>query len=127
MTTTSRRSLLRAGAIGAVLAPLVPSWFTPASASGGLYYRPRFERLVSRKFTIAGPTGRWQASLVKVSDAPGAARGDRKCYDLTFRTAVAGPRQGTYHLKRYGFTTTSLFLVPSDKSRRTYRAVINRL
>jgi hypothetical protein len=39
---------------------------------------------------------------------------------------VAGPPQGTYLLRRAGFTTTTLFVVPSDASCHTYQAIINR-
>lgn len=126
MTYTSRRSLLRGGVLGVALAPLAPSWFAPATAAGSLYSRPRFTRLLKARFTMVGHGGRWRVTLVRVRDLPGAPRGDRKRFNLTFRTAVPGPPQGTYRVKRYGFTTTTLFLVPSDVTRRTYHAVINR-
>jgi hypothetical protein len=126
MTHTSRRTLLRAGAFSAILAPLVPSWFAPAEAGVSLYSRYRFSRLLKARFTMVGHGRRCRVTLVRVSDLPGAPRGDRRRFDLTFRSSVAGPPQGTYRLKRTGFTTTTLFLVPSDASRRTYHAVINR-
>jgi len=126
MTHTSRRTLLRAGSLGALLTPLVPGWVTPADASTNLYARARFARLLKARFVLAGGGGTWWLTLVRVSDLPGAPRGDGNRFNLTFRTSVAGPPQGTYRLKRRGFTTTTVFLVPSDASRHTYQAVINR-
>ena len=125
-TRTSRRTLMRAGAIGSILAPLVPSWFAPASAGPALYTRGRFARLLKARFTLVGAGRQWRVTLAKVSDLPGAPHGDSKRFNLTFHCSVTGPPQGTYRLKRPGFTTTTLLLVPSDATRRTYQAVINR-
>jgi hypothetical protein len=125
-TLTSRRTLLRAGAIGAILWPLVPSWFAPATAGPALYSRGRFAKLLKARFTLVGAGHQWRVTLTKVTDLPGAPHGDSRRFNLTFHCSVTGPPQGVYHLKRAGFTTTTLFLVPSDASRRTYQAVINR-
>jgi hypothetical protein len=118
MTDTSRRTLLRASALGVILAPLVPAWIAPADAATNLYTRSRFMRLRKKRFTLVDSTGRWRVTLVKVS-------GDDRCFNLTFRSTTAGPPQGTYTLKRPGFAATTLFVVPSPQ-RRTYQAVINR-
>ena len=45
---------------------------------------------------------------------------------VTFRSGARGPEQGSYVLRRPGFKATTLFLVPSDRDRRTYEAVIFR-
>ena len=118
MTETSRRTLLRAGVLGVVLAPLVPSWLEPASAAPSLYAKTRFARLRRGRFTLVDGHRSVRLRLVKV-------RGTEKQFDLTFRAARTGPAQGTYRLTRGGFTSTSLFLVP-DARRRTYQATINR-
>jgi hypothetical protein len=65
-------------------------------------------------------------TLSQVGDLPNAASGDNYRFGLTFRSYASGPPQGTYTLRRSGFKSTDLFVVPSDTSRRTYQAVINR-
>lgn len=127
MTDTSRRTLLRAGVFGALLAPLVSVRTAFAAATTNLYSRSRFTKLVNAKFSLVTGTSTWSVTLVSISDLAGAARGDDNRYSLTFGSSVAGPTQGTYTLQRSGFTPTTLFVVPSDSARRTYQAIINRV
>lgn len=126
MKEASRRALLRAGAFGVVVAPFASVRTAFAATTTNLYTRSRFAPLLDRSFTLAGATGSWSAVLTQVSDLPQAAPGDNQRFALTFRTSAAGPPQGTLTAKRGGFTSTDLFVVPSDTSRRTYQAIINR-
>jgi hypothetical protein len=126
MTETSRRALLRAGAFGAVAAPFASVRTAFAATTTNLYTRSRFTPLRKATFKLAGATGTWSVTLSAVSDLPHAAPGDNYRFGLTFQSSVVGPPQGTYTLQRSGFTSTTLFVVPSDASRQTYQAVINR-
>jgi len=126
MTETSRRALLRAGAFGVVVAPFASVRTAFAAATTNLYTRSRFTPLLNKAFTLTGATGSWSVTLTQVSNLPQAASGDNYRFGLTFRTSVAGPPQGTFTLKRAGFTSTTLFVVPSDAGRRTYQAIVNR-
>lgn len=125
MTDTSRRALLRAGALGVLAAPFVPTEFAAAAATS-LYSRSRFKKLVNAKFTLTGAGGTFTVTLARVSDLPGAAAGADNAFGLTFTTPQGGPAQGTYTIKRSGFTATQLFLVPSDAARHTHQAIVNR-
>jgi hypothetical protein len=127
MTDTSRRTLLRAGAFGALLAPLVSVRTAFAAATTNLYSRSRFTKLVNAKFSLVTGTSTWPVTLLSVTDLAGARRGDDNRYALTFRSSVTGPTQDTYTLQRNGFSPTTLFVVPSDPERRTYQAIINRM
>ena len=127
MTGTSRRTLLRAGAFGALLAPLVSVRTAFAATTTNLYSRSRFTKLVNAKFSLVAGTSTWPVTLVSIADLPEAPRGDDNRYGLTFASSVAGPPQGTYILKRSGFTATELFVVPSDAGRRTHQATVNRV
>ena len=126
MTETSRRALLRAGAFGVVAAPFVSVRTAFAAATTNLYTRSRFKPLLNATFKLVDATGSWSLTLNQVSDLPSAAAGDNYRFGLTFRSTTTGPPQGTYTLRRSGFTSTTLFVVPSDTSRMTYQAVINR-
>lgn len=128
MTTTTRRSLLRAGALGLVLGPvlLAPEAFAAFTTRRGLYSRARFAALRQRSFQLEGPNRSWRLRLIEVGNLPNAARRDQYSFSLTFRAAGEGPPQGTYLLTRPGFAPTSLFVVPGDVKRRTYRAVVFR-
>jgi hypothetical protein len=126
MTQTSRRALLRAGALAVVAAPFAApraAWAAATSADR-LYRRSRFTSLRHKSFRIEG--GR-RLKLIAVSDLPHAPHGDQNRFTLTFRAPAAGPRQGSYTLRRAGFASTTLFLVPGDASRRTFQAVVNRV
>lgn len=128
MIHTSRRSLLRAGAVAAFLAPV--AWALPAEAVTGparLYRRSRFAPLVNRSFGLVDETGRWRVTLTRVAGLDGAATGEQNRFSLTFTSATAGPPQGSYTLARPGFHRTPLFVVPSDDERRTYEAIINNV
>jgi hypothetical protein len=128
MTETSRRALLRAGASALFLAPF--AWARPAAAgfstttTGGTYARSRFTPMLNRSLRLYGPTGNWPVTLTSISDLTPSLAGSDKSFGLTFRSSVAGPPQGTYSLRGFRFTTTSLFVVPSPDL-RTYQAVIN--
>lgn len=126
MTETSRRALLRAGVLGVALAPFASaSPAFAAVASSGLYTRSRFTPLLNSRFKLVGKTGTWPMTLTQVTDLPQAPGGAEHRFGLTFHSSVAGPTQGSYILRRSRFTSTTLFVVPSDASRRTYQAVVN--
>ena len=65
-------------------------------------------------------------TLTRISDLLGAVPDDDDAFALTFSVWAAGPPQGTFNLRRPGFTTTQLFLVPDHADRLTYQAIINR-
>jgi hypothetical protein len=125
MTDLSRRGVLGAGAVGVVLAPLVTATEAAAAASRNLYGRKRFKRMLNKKFRLGSGPGSARVRLVRVSNLPSSPRGDTRQFALTFKAKTAGPPQGTYTLRRKGFASTSLFVVP-DARRRTYHAVVNR-
>jgi hypothetical protein len=128
MRQVSRRAVLRAAALGVVLAPFVSARQAfAATTTTGRYARSRFIPMRGGTFTMAGATGAWSAKLNTISDLPSAAAGDDRRFGLTFRTSVAGPPQGTYTFRRPGFTATTLFVVPGDASHRSYQAIINRV
>jgi hypothetical protein len=126
MTDTSRRTLLRVGAFGAVLAPLASVRTAFAATTTNLYARSRFTKLQKARFSMVEGTTTWSVTLVSVSDLAGAPRNDDNRYGLTFTSSVSGPAQGSYTFQRSGFAPTTLFVVPSDASRRTYEAIVNR-
>ena len=129
MITTTRRTLLRTGALTLVAAPfaLPRAAFAAATSTDRLYRRSRFAGLRRKSFKVTGgEAGAWRLRLTSVSDLDRARRGDQESFSLTFRSPVSGPPQGSYTLGRAGFASTTLFLVPSDSSRRTYQAVVNR-
>lgn len=120
MNDLSRRNLLKAGALTLMLAPLT---FAPVT---NLYARSRFGPLLNRPFDVSDDLHSAAMTLALISDLPGALAEDDDAFALTFRASAAGPPQGTYTLKRPGFASTLLFLVPDDASRLTYQAIINR-
>jgi hypothetical protein len=126
MRQTTRRTLLRAGAVGLALAPLLvaPEVFAVATTRRGLYARERFTSLRRRTFRLDGATRHWRFTLTDVGNLPNVGRGDQHSFSLTFRCGSVGPEQGSYVLGRPGFRSTTLFVVPCDASRRTYRAVV---
>lgn len=126
MTSTTRRSLLRAGAATLVLAPFatVRAAFGTA-ADRDLYTRARFRRQLRSSFTVVGRRQEWRMRLVRVRNLPEAPDGDRRRFALTFRSRMPGPPQGSYVFQRRGFTATTLFVVPSDRERRTYQAIVS--
>jgi len=127
MTTTTRRSLLAAGALGAALAPVLraPAAWAAATTSRDLYVRTRFSSLRRTSFRLDGAGRHWRVRLSEVRNLQGQGR-DQHRFSLVFRTAVAGPEQGSYVLRRPGFRPTTLFLVPIGGDRRTYEAVVYR-
>ena len=128
MTELSRRGLLGASALGVGVALFgSPSSAVAAAPSARLYTRTRFTPQLRKVFKLTSATGSWSMRLTQVTDLPGARRGAKHCFGLTFRSSVAGPPQGTCTLRRPGFTSMTLFIVPSDASRRTYQAVVNRM
>ena len=128
MTTTTRRTLLRAGALGLVLGPvlLAPVAFAAFTTRRDLYTRERFAALRRRTFRLEAPGRSWRVRLTEVGNLPNAARRDPYSFALTFRADAAGPPQGTYLLTRPGFRPTSLFVVPGDARRRTCQATVFR-
>lgn len=132
MTETSRRALLRAGALAAAAAPLAaPGLAATANAAStartarGLYARSRFAPLVGRTFTMEEPGRRWRMRLAEVDDLSQSRAGDELCFSLTFAASGPGPDQGTFVVRRTGFAATTLFLVPIGTDGRTYEAVVN--
>jgi hypothetical protein len=128
MTTATRRSLLRAGALGAVFAPLLlaPEVYAAATTRRDLYARTRFSALRRKTFRLDGAGRHWRVRLIKVGSLANCHKSDPHAFSLTFHSGAAGPEQGSYVLRRPGFRPTTLFLVPSDRNRRTYEAVIFR-
>jgi hypothetical protein len=127
MTDTTRRALLGAAASVAALAPLAAALPADAAVSTGrLYRRRRFTPLRGRSFNLSGKAGSWRLTLTGVDDLSEGGAGDDHRFGLTFHCRAGGPPQGTYVLRRPGFTETTLFVVPSDADHRTYQAVINR-
>jgi hypothetical protein len=128
MTTTTRRSLLRAGALGAAVVPLLlaPEVYAAATTRRDLYARKRFAALRRKTFRLDGSGRHWRVRLTGVANLPNCKKHDPHAFSLTFRSGSAGPEQGSYVLRRPGFRATTLFLVPSDARRRTYEAVIFR-
>ena len=127
MTSTTRRSLLRVGALGLVLAPVLvaPEVFGAVTTRKDLYVRRRFAVLRHKTFRLEGAGRHWRVRLTAVRNLPQCAKGSAHAFRLTFRSGSAGPEQGSYVLRRPGFKATTLFVVPSA-DRRTYEAVIFR-
>ncbi len=127
-TLTTRRSLLRATAAGIALSPLLVEGeaFAASSVRRNLYTRKRFAVLRHRAFRLEADGRRWSVRLSKVGNLPNCARKAEHAFSLTFRAGRSGPPQGSYVLSRRGFAPTTLFVVPSDRGRRTYEAVIFR-
>jgi len=128
MTSTTRRTLLRAAVIGTALAPVLvaPDVFAAVTTRRQLYSRPRFSALRRKTFRLDGPGRRWRVRLTAVGNLPDRPRKDPHAFSLTFRFGARGPEQGSYVLRRPGFKATTLFLVPRDPGRRTYDAVVFR-
>jgi hypothetical protein len=128
MTSTTRRSLLRASALVAALAPVLvaPEVYAAATTRRDLYTRSRFAAMRRKTFRLEGPTRHWRVRLTKVANLPNCSKRNPHAFSVTFRAGVRGPEQGSYVLRRPGFKATTLFLVPSDAGRRTYEAVIFR-
>jgi hypothetical protein len=128
MTETTRRSLLRAGALGVAIAPilLAPEVYAASTTRRDLYSRKRFSALRRKTFRLDGAGRHWRVKLTEVRNLPHTPRKDQHRFSLTFRFGSAGPEQGSYVLRRPGFKATTLFLVPTGSDRRTYEAVIFR-
>jgi hypothetical protein len=125
MTELTRRAVLGASAAGATALALAPSVEASAAAVRDLYTRRRFTRLRGKKFLLSDGSRTWAVKLTHVQDLEHAARGPQRSFALRFRRATSGPPQGTYTLRRNGFSPTVLFVVPSDVRRRTYEVVVN--
>ncbi|KRB77373.1 hypothetical protein ASE01_11670 [Nocardioides sp. Root190] len=140
MSDITRRTALGAGATGVAAVVVGASTLEPVLAapqapgpiarrftsSAGLYRRGRFAQRRGLSFWVTGTGVRVPMKLIKVSDLRvGASRGSLRSFELTFRATRQGPEQGTYSVSRKRFSATSLFLVPTDEHRRTYRVVVN--
>lgn len=122
----SRRTVLGAGATGAAALAVGPAVEAAgAAAARDLYTRRRFTRQRGKKFLLSNGSRTWAVKLTHIKDLEHAARGEQRSFALTFRRATPGPPQGTYTLRRPGFSPTVLFVVPSDRRRRTYEVVVN--
>ncbi|WP_183092710.1 DUF6916 family protein [Nocardioides stalactiti] len=138
MTDVSRRSLIGAGAAGVALGtagisvPVGTVLAAPAQAAPSyttaeqLYTRPRFKALQGKYLGLSGGAFKGLPfRIVAVDDLDGADAGSETAFRLRFTTKTPGPKQGTYTLRRKDWTTTSLFIVPTDDTRRAYTAVVN--
>jgi uncharacterized protein DUF6916 len=125
---TTRRAVLGAGVLGAALAPvlLAPDAYAAATTRRSLYARSRFSVMRRKSFRLEGAGRHWRVRLTRVGNLPNCSKKDPHAFSLTFRAAGAGPEQGSYVLRRPGFRATTLFVVPSDRTRRTYEAVVFR-
>lgn len=127
----TRRTVLGAGATALAAGAMGAAAPAPAEAaatytrSAGLYRRPRWSARRGRTFLVTAPGVRVRMTLTAVRNIPNVARGSERSFELVFRAAGRGPDQGTYDVRRTRFSRTSLFLVPADEGRRTYRATIN--
>jgi hypothetical protein len=128
MRQTTRRTLLSAGAFGLALAPvlLAPEVYAASTTRRDLYSRTRFSGLRRKTFRLEGQGRHWRVKLTEVRNLPHTPPKDQHRFSLTFHFGSPGPEQGSYVLRRPGFKPTTLFLVPSDRERRTYQAVIFR-
>ncbi|WP_418058544.1 DUF6916 family protein [Pimelobacter simplex] len=141
MTDLSRRTVLATGATGvavtlvglpgaaqaaplAATAPAAPAART-FTREAKLYRRKRFVAQRKARFRVTGPGVAIKMRLVAVRDLPRVSRGSNRSFELTFTAPRRGPEQGTYTFKRRRFARTSLFLVPTDETRRVYRATVN--
>ncbi|WP_408896002.1 DUF6916 family protein [Nocardioides sp. R1-1] len=137
MSELTRRTVLGASATGVVVAAVglpSPAAALPApvaeaaprsTAKRTLYRRRRFTPHRGERFVVSGPGMRMRMKLVRVSNLPAAAKGSERSFALTFRAPRPGVDQGTFQIRRRRFKATSLFLVATDDTRRTYRAVVN--
>lgn len=127
MTTTSRRALLGGTALGLVGGPIATSGAASAAAKPrrrSLYSRSRFVPLRHRAFKLSDGQRSWWVTLTRVSDLSSSLANDDRSFGLTFRSRGQGPAQGTYVLRRRGFRSTTLFVVP-DPRHRSYQAIVN--
>lgn len=129
MTGMSRRSLIGAGAAG--LAVTAVGFRPPAAAAdpaftakAALYVRSRFAPLRGKGFSLVRDGKGTAVVLRQVADIAGARAGAEEAFRLTFSAKGAPPAQGTYSLRRSGFTATSVFVVP-DAERGGVTAIIN--
>lgn len=126
MQGISRRSFLRAGLLGAAVAPFGTGRVALAAVPTNLFARSRFTPLLNASFKMVGTTGTWAVTLAAIADLePVVTAGDNDRFRLTFRTSARGPSEGVYSFRRAGFTSTSMFVVP-DSTGRSYQAIINR-
>ncbi len=63
---------------------------------------------------------------MEISDLSSVQAGADQAFGLTFRSQRRGPEQATFTVRRHRFAPITLFLVPTDATRRTYYAVVNR-
>jgi hypothetical protein len=135
MTDISRRRLIgagtaaiAAGALGVgfpvVGAPAARAADPTYTSAAGLYRRSRFAALRGKGFALVAGGTRTRVRLTEITDLSDETAGSETRFRLTFTTRSAGPTQGTFALRRDGFTKTSLFVVP-DEARRTYTAVVS--
>ncbi len=144
MTDLTRRTVLATGAGGMALAavtaavpdaaaaaPSLVDARTAALAERGftrnakLYRRKRFKAHRTMVFKVSGPGVHLRMKLTDVSNIPLVTKGSNRSFELVFKARHAGPPQGTYTFRRRGFKATSLFMVPTDAGRRTYRVTVN--
>ncbi|KAA1417777.1 hypothetical protein F0U44_15920 [Nocardioides humilatus] len=146
-TDVSRRSVIGAGAAGiaatavgieipqASAAPTTakasaaPTTAKAAAApsftsSAALYGRSRYAPLRRKGFSLVRGGKGTPVVLREIADIDGAAAGAEEAFRLTFTAKGAPPAQGTYSLRRSGFTPTSLFIAP-DPERGGVTAIIN--
>ena len=131
MTDLTRRGLLRAGVSVGVLVPIATPLASSAATMSArmtaarLYRRSRFTPMRRASFQISNGKRRWSMRLAGIADLSPTKPGSDRSFSLTFRCAGPGPGQGSYTFQRRGFAATTLFIVPSDRHRRTYQVVVD--
>src|SRR5690349_19014225 len=133
----SRRSVIGVGAAGLAVtavgveipqatgAPATPSIVDPSfTANAALYLRSRYTPLKRKGFSLVRGGKGTPAVLREIADIDGARAGAEEAFRLTFSVKGALPAQGTYSLRRSGFSPTSVFVVP-DPERGGVTAIVN--
>ena len=135
--TTSRRSFLKNGAIGAIAGVSLGLGQTTFAASGSVAAAANslpdmaaFKAQLKTDFLIGKK--KIPVRLINVSNLgqKRTAFGKREAFTLTFRAEPRGLQQETYTIEHGKLGTFSLLIVPivsKDKNAQYYEAVINRL
>ena len=96
MTSTTRRSLIRASALAAALAPLlaVPEVYAAVTTRRDLYSRTRFSALRHKTFRLEGAGRHWRVKLTKVGNLANCKASEPHAFSLTFRAGARRPGAG---------------------------------
>ena len=128
MTKPSRRAVLRAGVVGAAAAagPLAVTGQALSVLPGhdGGLRRGTFKPNVGRRYRLTGDGGTHLATLKKVQDLRGAAKGHDLRFRLLFEVHGSTPEQGTYDVRHGRSGGVALFVTPIVRE-GLYEAVID--